>query len=247
MTLTAIVQGFGSAAINTEQLEQVTVTGTINRPDGETDVITFSPVTSPFPASQLWFQADYQIPASGPRGALKITARGLLDGAKFVRHADTVWEIPPANAAQFSSTVLDRLIDTTGDGRIDMLAVDIPLQITHPSTYTLAANLTFSNDQGKADNKQTVTSAATLLATTANGNSSATLLFPVAEIVKFATTNEMETIASDALAVTSATLSDIEAGDIPVAQSAVLHTITQNINDLLNNSGTVYLPTIHKQ
>lgn len=124
-----------------------TVVALINRPDGVIDTLNFSDLGHGI------YKASYPVPNAGGMVMMSVKASGIDNGILFNRLALGTWSIIPDNA-KFVSGITHQEIDTNVDGKTDQIVLNLPIDITEPSTYTVVTHLT-SEGQLLATSAQT--------------------------------------------------------------------------------------------
>lgn len=134
-----------TATVNHEATTPVVggvVNAVIHRPDGATDTLALydDGLHDDGAAHDGVFGAQVTQTSQGGKYGVQLTAEGVYDGEPYMRSATAVFTIAPATAA-LTNQYSDAGIDADGNGRYEWLEVQVGIQVTEASTYTLSAEI----------------------------------------------------------------------------------------------------------
>lgn len=182
-------------------IEGASIVATVSRPDGITETVSFTTIGNGN------YQATYPIPDIGGHFILKVVASGQDGDAFFTRQAESIWAVAPSTAI-FTDNVSDFGLDEDGDNLYEALIVDVEVNVTRPSTYTLSAKL--------AKQGESIATTTVYKVVETPGVHTFRLSFDEAHIWSMQ--------QDGPFVISEATLVDVGIGGIPVDSVDVLHT-----------------------
>lgn len=118
------------------------VNAEIHRPDGLLDTLHLydDGLHHDGAAQDGIFGATYPYTAQGGLYGVRLTAEGIYHDEPYQRSATTLFTVAPDHAA-LTGDYQDSGVDMDGDGRYEWLELQVGLQVTEASTYTLSAEI----------------------------------------------------------------------------------------------------------